>query len=386
MKKLLSAVLAAGLVTATAQASNLNVSVVNAGDGASSVTVSPGDVVTYQVTGMLDDDVNEGLALVGFNLVFDGGDLPQTDTPTGVLSCGNPMVAFVKPEGITNPAGYGGTVIGGDLIQVGGGQNTIRNPIGNADFPIGDVQTGVAQPAGCGMAVLATGSFTAPMAEGTYNLSLQQLFANVIVDGDDGLPFWVTEAAGVGTISNLEVNVAIVACAIASADPPNCAVDAGYTGLDDSRPRWTSVDVNMPCSVAGLTDLDFSVMTTGVGTPSIVGVTAVDADTATLELGSPIEAGAWTCFTHTASGTQTCVGFLPGDANGDLFSGPSDILEVIDNLNGIRVPALDFWQCDVDRSGVCGAPDILGVIDLLNGAGSFTVWNGATLGACPSAP
>lgn len=386
MKKLLSAVLATGLMTAGVQASDLNVSVQRASDGASAISVSPGEVVNYQVTGMLSDDVNEGLALVGFDLVFDGGDLAQADTPVGALSCVNPMVAFVKPEGITNPAGYGGTIIGGNLVQVGGGQNTIRNPIGNADFPIGDVQTGVAQPAGCGMAVLATGSLTAPAVDGVYHLNLQQLFANVIVDGDDGLPFWVTEAAGVGSISNLEITVASVACGIASTNPPNCAVDAGYTGVDDSRPRWDTVDVTFGCTVAGLPNLDFSVTTTGVAAPTIANVTDDGGSTATLHLSGPIEAGAWTCFTHDTSGTETCLGFLPGDANGDLFSGPADILEVIDNLNGIAVPALEFWQCDVDRSGVCGAPDILGVIDLLNGAGSFDVWNGASLGACPSAP
>lgn len=386
MKRLLSAVLATGLVAASVQASDLNVSVQRASDGASSISVSPGEVVNYQVTGMLSDDLNEGLALVGFNLVFDGGDLAAADTPAGPQSCLNPMAAFVKPEGITNPDGYGGTIIGGNLIQVGGGQNTIRNPIGNADFPIGEVQPGVAQPAGCGMAVLATGSLTAPAVEGVYHLNLQELFANVIVDGDDGDPFWVTAAAGVGDISNLEITVASSVCGVASTSPPNCAVDAGYTGVDNTRPRWDSVEVTFGCTVAGLPNLDFSVTTTGVAAPTIMSVTDGGGNTATLNLSGPIEPGAWTCFTHDLSGDQTCLGFLPADANGDLFAGPADILDVIDNLNGVRVPALEFWQCDVDRSGVCGPPDILGVIDLLNGSSGFDAWNGETLGACPSAP
>ncbi len=390
MKKLLAVMVAAGLVTAVAQASDLNVSVERASDGASSITVSPGEVVDYQVTGILSDSLNEGLALVGFNLVFDGGDLTAANTPSGVLSCNNPMVAFKKPEGITNPAGFGGTVIGGDLIQVGGGQNTIMNTAGNADFPIGTVLPGVAQPGptGCGTAVLVTGSLTAPMTAGTYHLNLEELFANVIIQGQTGIPFWATEPAGngtvAGTISNLEIIVG--GCAIVSTNPPNCAVDAGYTGQDISRPRWNSVDVTFGCNVAGLPDLNFSVTTTGTSAPTVLSVTDDGANTATLHLSGPIEPGAWTCFTHGSSSSQTCLGFLPADVNGDLTAAPSDILEVIDGLNGILPTPLNPWQCDVDRSGVCGAPDILGVIDLLNGASPFAAWNGVSMGACPSAP
>ena len=48
----------------------------------SAVEVAPGAEVLYTVVGQLTDDVNEGLALVGFDLAFDGGDLTQADSPT----------------------------------------------------------------------------------------------------------------------------------------------------------------------------------------------------------------------------------------------------------------------------------------------------------------
>ena len=107
--------------------------------GSNSATVAPGAVVSYEVVGVLSDDANEGLALFGFNLVFDGGDLAPADTPAGepTPGCDNPMVNFTIPWGINNPGGYGGTVIDGDLIQVGGGQNTINNTPDNAPYPNG---------------------------------------------------------------------------------------------------------------------------------------------------------------------------------------------------------------------------------------------------------
>ncbi len=135
MKRTLVLVLAISLTGAVAQAADLDVTVT--ADGGSSIDVAPGGTVSYVITAELSDNLNEGLALIGFDLSFDGGDLAQADTP----GAGN-MLQFVSPQGINNPAGYGGTVISGDLAQVGGGQNTINNDITNAPFPIGTVITG----------------------------------------------------------------------------------------------------------------------------------------------------------------------------------------------------------------------------------------------------
>ena len=67
----------------------------------------------------------------------------------------------------------------------------------------------------------------------------------------------------------------------------------------------------------------------------------------------------------------------------DDTSAPSDILYVIDCLNGVRT--CDDFQCDVDRSLQCGPPDILRVIDLLNGAGQYAPWLNKNMPiSCPS--
>ncbi|MBI1825792.1 MAG: hypothetical protein HYR83_05345, partial [Planctomycetes bacterium] len=113
----------------------------------------------------------------------------------------------------------------------GGGQNTIINTADNAPFPIGTaalgtpggVLTGVAKPGSCptatGELALATGSLTAPSTPGDYTLQLSDLFANVIKAGQTGTPFWATEAAGAGTITNLTIHVGSSQIHLVSADP-----------------------------------------------------------------------------------------------------------------------------------------------------------------------
>ncbi len=177
--------------------------------GSDAITVLPGAEVGYEITGVLTDDANQGLALFALTLVFDGGDLPQANEPTGepTPGCDNPMINFTRPWGITNPAGFGGTPINGDLVQVGGGQNTINNTPDNAPFPIGPVLTGVAQPGGCGPAVLVTGTFTAPETEDTYSLMAVDVGGNVITEDATGVPFWTVTPFGVGTVTSLSITV-----------------------------------------------------------------------------------------------------------------------------------------------------------------------------------
>ncbi len=191
--------------------------------GSNSVVVAPRAEVRYEVIGVLSDDANEGLALFGFNLVFDGGDLSHADLPTAepTPGCDDPMINFMLPWGVTNPdspcppaCGYGGTIIDGDLIQVGGAQNTLNNTPDNAPFPIGPVLTGVARPSGCGPAVLVTGTLTAPDVEGTYSLAVTEPFANVIREGETGEPYWAAETAGVGTTASLTITVSGISPAL----------------------------------------------------------------------------------------------------------------------------------------------------------------------------
>lgn len=187
---------ALALVAPLLQATNLDLRIQSGGQG--SVTVSPGAVVPYTVVGELSDGLSAGLALFSVDLSFSGGALTPASVPGAA-----PMLNFRTPAGLNNPAGFGGTVKGGQLLQVGGGQNTIKNTF--APFPNGTVITGVAQQGS--PITLVSGSLTAPSQPGSYTLTASGLVANVIQAGADGNPVWKVEPAGSGTLLGLTVNV-----------------------------------------------------------------------------------------------------------------------------------------------------------------------------------
>jgi hypothetical protein len=185
-----------------------------------------------------------------------------------------------------------------------------------------------------------------------------------------------------------EHNLGSGACVMISASPPNCAIDAGQpsepNGSNPAGLRTVQITFGGSCNLGTITPGDFEVTVTPAGAPpTIADVVAVGNDV-TLVLGERIALGAWTCFQHTGTATQTCVGWLPSDVNGDGTSSAVDILAIIDNLNGQVIPPYDVWQCDVDRSGACVPADILRVIDLLNGADTYDSWLNVSIPACPS--
>jgi hypothetical protein len=214
-------------VATSSFAANLNLTVREATSGLSNISVAPGAVVEYEVVGQLSDTNNGGLALWGADLDFDGGDLTAADIPTEP-----PMNNFTPLLGISNPygpcpaaCGYGGTIIAGNLVQCGGGQNTINNTDIYAPYPIGTVIENVGHTA----VVLLTGALTAPVVEGEYHLRILtgSVFGNQIKFGEDAVPFWATEAFGEGTLTELVITV-------------GCGIDLASSiyGCDATLPRF----------------------------------------------------------------------------------------------------------------------------------------------------
>ena len=60
-------------LVSSAWATNLNMNVKATANNTNAVTVAPNAPVDFYIEGTLGDDLNEGLALVGFNLHFTGG-------------------------------------------------------------------------------------------------------------------------------------------------------------------------------------------------------------------------------------------------------------------------------------------------------------------------
>lgn len=167
-------------------------------NGNQRIRTTPGSVINYTAVGELSDNQNEGLAMFSFDLNYTGGSLTPLAAPSSF-----PMQNFAKPLGVNNPAGFGGTVKGNGLVQIGGAQNTINNFF--AEYPSGSVITGVAKPGQ--PATLGSGSITAPYQVGNYRLSPTSVFANVIRQGETGTPVWKVDAASPRPVQDLEIEV-----------------------------------------------------------------------------------------------------------------------------------------------------------------------------------
>ena len=167
--------LATGTVTFTLESS------------ANGQTVSPGATITWNIRLSVSTGDNLGLALFACDLVQDPNNPAFLDLPPGsASSIPALMQGFNRPRGITNP-GEGGAASGyigvqrgtagkKNLIQIGGGQNTLGQAgTGFATDP--NVTGGVAQP---GPLLVLSGSFAAPSAAGVYRFSLANAVANVL--------------------------------------------------------------------------------------------------------------------------------------------------------------------------------------------------------------
>ena len=373
MKRLFGLALVVAAGGSVVSATDLNLRAVSG--GSNSIVVAPGAEVSYEILGLLSSDTdNQGLALFGYDVGFSGG-------PIDALSCTPTVASFVIPEGINNPAGCGGTLNvpakEGMAVQVGGAQNTINNVDTNAAFPIGVVVLNIGHTED----ILSTGTLTAPSVEGVYTLSISDGFANVIsATQPGGIDFMVVEE--VLNVTTEVLTIEVGGCTIDSSLLPDCAIDAGQdTDIDGSGTAgWDTIQVTLSCAADTIAAGDITV-TASAGTPPVIleGDIVRDDNNLTIPFTAPIPAGAWTCV--EIGGTQHCLGSLPSDVGGDGTAAPGDVMDAMDCLNS---GTCALYACDTDRSGECGAADILRTVDLLNGVGG-TVWQGMSLGACPSA-
>lgn len=174
------------------------------------------------------------------------------------------------------------------------------------------------------------------------------------------------------------------AAPLIDSDPPDGAIDARRPfDPDGSNPTgWDSVELVFGGPAPALAPEDFTVEQVGGDgdgdAPTVVDVVPVDTDRVRVDLSRPLSPGAWTTLASCANGVYVRLGYLPADVNGDGVSSAIDILDFIDDLNGVGPPRSD-WSLDIDRSGVVNATDVLEIIDLLRGADSYPAYNLARL-------
>lgn len=175
---------------------------------------------------------------------------------------------------------------------------------------------------------------------------------------------------------------------INNSDPADCTIDARQPTDPDGAGvfGWDSVEIVFDAAVAGLTPASFT-----VSPPVTIADVVTSGLTARLTFDAPIPPGQWTCITHNGSGGQVCLGYLPGDTDGDEIVSVADIAALVDCIscdpNGdppCTTPC-DLWLCDLDQSGRCGPADLLRGVDLLRGSEMFSPgWLDRTIGTCPS--
>ena len=166
--------------------------------------------------------------------------------------------------------------------------------------------------------------------------------------------------------------------------PPNGVVDARQPNTPrDPLPRQGIGTEDEPILVVldpPVTDAAhcFELCETAVdgllGPNSIVDVTGSGTGQYKIVLDHAITAGAVTTIQYKGSGSYVEFTSHPANVNADSKSAPSDILKVIDYINGVATSPWGIYSEDVDRSELLRPPDILRVIDLLNGAGVFNSW------------
>ncbi len=215
-----TSILFAAATLAAPSAAQVTLDVEILSGGAPVVSVLPGQSVPFTVEAQLGGEPSQGLAMFSIDLDHDGGPLTQV-APSAAAA------PFVSPMGVNNPAGFGGTLRAGDLLQVGGAMNTINNQFAAA--PLGSVVTGIALTAA---EELATGTLVAPSSAGVYTLTARNLFANAI-DAPAPAGFWevkAVEAGAMGALTILVLDCGAETFCEAKVDSAGCAPSITASG------------------------------------------------------------------------------------------------------------------------------------------------------------
>lgn len=243
------------------------------------------------------------------------------------------------------------------------------------------VYQGCGCPATTGNTIACNDDFCAlnGASRATFNIVQGQCY-KIRIGGQGistGTGLLVMSSVGTGTGPNCPGGTATFS------NPMNNTVDARQPNpVNNLMPRQgiQTLTVTAP---SGADPECFTLCETAVlGNPNSITSVQASGNTYTLQLARPITPGAVTRIAYNPEFGPGSVGTFishPANVNGDTTAAPTDILAIIDCLNNVNQMVNCPWgnySRDIDHSGQFGAPDILRVIDLLNGADVFDVWNG----------
>ncbi len=385
---------------------------------------------TLDVVGHLTQEANLGLAFFAYDLRVTGPQ-PVNLSTAAVVSPTADVASFRQPLGYS--IAFEGTPSGDDLLQLGGGQNTINNVPGQTPFvpfPGGAVVFNVGQdPAGV---VMHQVTLTLPGSVNigdvfTVELIPNSLFANMIsafndpdyvvdevVDRIVGASATITVASACETIAPeiLHANVAPSPSGSASASTCSGYIDPRIeniviSGVDTPvGPDEVVFEFSEPVFAIGggpVTAASFAVTQTGAGTPP--GISAVVEDSPSIyrvQLDRIIDFNEWTtvqAMVEDACGNEIPnmgnlgpaanepdridIGRLPGDINQDGIVSPVDLVNLRQFLraNSFHNDCDDMLYFDLNRNGNLGDPqDLIRFRQIRQGSAPATQnWTGAVM-------
>lgn len=172
---------------------------------------------------------------------------------------------------------------------------------------------------------------------------------------------------------------------IVGASPPNGTIDArqpsppGGGPLQGIGSAAEPIVIQLSSDVTGAAAECFSLCETDTGGMAPNGIATAmhtGGGSYSIVLDRPITPGAVTTISYEGASGFVSFGSHPANANADSLAAPTDILFVINMLNGVGSPPYGMYSQDIDHSGGFNPADILRTIDLLNGADAYIVWNG----------
>ncbi len=168
---------------------------------------------------------------------------------------------------------------------------------------------------------------------------------------------------------------------VVASDPATGAVDARQpTELDGSGTAgWHMASATFDLDPTILSIGDFVVTVDPPG--PVVTIDSIDqvGNTLTFHLDQSIPPVARTTITHSASGSGVSLGYLPGDVDGSGTSEALDVFILGDAIDEFPGGELPLHSADINRSGTADFEDMMRLLDLLNGADAYIVYDGLTL-------
>ncbi len=211
---------------------------VTLGSTQSGLVVSPGDPIDWQILVEIDNADSRGLTAFVGSLISDGSN-PSQILLSPAIATPSEMIGFDRPLGITNPppGGYRGTPASGNLLEIGGSQNTFGVVLATGLGEDIVVDEGIAT--GLGGQIIADGVFSAPAMGGSYLLRLERVFVNAL-SNNAGLESYVQSAEILFLQSEITFEVE-GGCNIA-----DLAIPFGVLDFDDVLAFLTAFDAMDP--------------------------------------------------------------------------------------------------------------------------------------------